>query len=245
MIGNENISLTAQAGKMGGLWVVNIGNSFTRIARFEADQIVADERVPTGGQLPDLPTHPIAVLSVVPTVAKGLLQAWREREVVFLNASHAQDLKIAYQPPESLGNDRLANAYAAYKLLQGGIVVDCGTATTLTVVSGDGTLLGGAIMPGLGTSMKSLARNTAQLPEVPIEPFGGVWGCTTQGSIQVGVVHGHAGAIRSLVERASSELPVVLTGGWSSLMAGLLPEHYLSEPDWTLHGAKLLYQNGV
>jgi type III pantothenate kinase len=96
-------------------------------------------------------------------------------------------------------------------------------------------------MPGLSTAMASLKRGTAQLPEVPVEATEAVWGRSTRESIQIGVVHGQAGAVRHLVERMAGDMPVVITGGWAGLMGGLLPPHYRHEPNWTLEGGRLLY----
>ncbi|MDB5095876.1 MAG: pantothenate kinase [Cyanobacteria bacterium RYN_339] len=219
--------------------MVNVGNTATRLARFEGDRLVDDYRVPTGGTPPELDGAPIAIVSVVPEAARALAEAWGA--VAELTAEDATGMAIAYEPPQALGIDRLANAYALFKHFGKGIAVDFGTATTITVVDQAGVLAGGAIMPGLSTAMASLKRGTAQLPEVPVEATEALWGRSTRESIQIGVVHGQAGAIRHLIGRMPGDMPVVITGGWAGLMAGLLPATYRHEPAWTLEGGRLLY----
>jgi len=236
---NANIPLTSEGSKVADLWVVNVGNTSTRLARYAGDRMVDDYRVPTGGTPPEIDPAPIAIVSVVPEAARALAEAWGG--AVLLGAEDAAGLEIAYEPPHALGIDRLANAYALFKHFGKGIAVDFGTATTITVVDDRGVLVGGAIMPGLATAMASLKRGTAQLPEVPVEATEAVWGRSTRESIQIGVVHGQAGAVRHLVERVAGAMPVVITGGWSGLMAELLPAHYRLEPAWTLEGGRLLY----
>jgi type III pantothenate kinase len=80
-------------------------------------------------------------------------------------------LMLAYHRPEELGVDRLATALGAQKLYprKNVMVVDCGTATTLTLLRRDGCLLGGAIMPGAALWAQALAQRTAQLPEVKLQ----------------------------------------------------------------------------
>ena len=69
-----------------------------------------------------------------------------------------------------LGTDLLCNAVAAWQLFKGAnIVVDFGTALTLTVTDSKGIIQGVTISPGLRTAIHALASNTAQLPVVPLE----------------------------------------------------------------------------
>lgn len=238
-----------QSDQVADLWVANLGNTNLRLVRFSGDTIAHDQRIPTSEathQLPDIPTDaPIVLVSVVPPVADELLVAWQHHPVLLVNAETAR-LAIDYTPPNALGADRLANAAALKARWGGGIAVDCGTATTLTVVDAEGVVRGGAIMPGLGTARASLFTGTAQLPEVPLQAPEGPWGTSTIGSIQTGLVHGHVGAVMHLVERMRQglgpTLPVVLTGGWSELLRSLLPADYEWDPNLTLEGAREIWR---
>ncbi|MFP5503157.1 MAG: type III pantothenate kinase [Candidatus Sericytochromatia bacterium] len=232
------------------LVIANVGNTHLRLVAFEGPQRLWDRRVSSrlapGEALPEVPAGAaIALVSVVPAVAEALIAHWGPDRVLVIRSGLVSDPRVAVRPPEGLGADRLCNAVAIRRLRGWGVAIDCGTATTMTVVDRAGVLVGGAIMPGLATAMRSLNTGTAQLPEVPVVAPEAPWGDSTASAIQTGIVHGHAGAIRHLVGRVREALPgapVVMTGGWSELLSPLLPEDFEREPDLTIEGARLIWQ---
>ena len=153
----------------------------------------------------------VVVCSVVPERTAGLLDEVRAAfsiEPVLLTSLADHGLKIAYTSPAKLGADRVAVALGARKLYprRDVIIVDCGTATTLTFLRRDGTVLGGAILPGLGLWPEALARHTARLPEVALRPVKRVVARDTENALRSGILHGHAGAIRELVREGRREV---------------------------------------
>lgn len=167
---------------------------------------------------PDLDT---VVVSVVPPADRVLLEACPRAGLL-----RADDAPIAihYDPPESLGADRIANALAACDLFGTPVlVVDCGTATTLTLVDASGALAGGAIAPGLTPSIDALRQHTPHLPPIEVEIPPSPLGQTTVHSLQSGVVLGHAGMIRHLAGEMAPGVPIVLAGGWARLFETLIP----------------------
>ncbi len=145
-----------------------------------------------------------------------------------LTAAGAHGLKIGYFRPRELGTDRLACALGARALFPGKnvIVVDCGTATTVTALARNGTVLGGAILPGADLWPGMLARRTAQLPAVAVKRPRVSLGRSTRAGLQSGIFFGHAGAIRELTARIGLEAfgragaEVVGTGGHASRLRG-------------------------
>ena len=92
-------------------------------------------------------------------------------------------------------------AAAAYDKLQTGcIIVDFCSAVTVDLVEDEGTLVGGAILPGLKMQLRALHEYTAALTEVkpglPETPYGR----NTTEAMQTGVCRGVVGAVRALVE---------------------------------------------
>jgi type III pantothenate kinase len=77
-------------------------------------------------------------------------------------------LEVEYDFPSEIGTDRLINAFAGVKLFANTnlIIVDFGTATTLDVVSRNKAYLGGVILPGIITSLRSLETKAAKLPHI-------------------------------------------------------------------------------
>lgn len=170
----------------------------------------------------------IALCSVVPAALHALQRACSEyhrTEPFILQAGVKTGLKVLYRNPHEVGADRIANAIGGMRRHPGRnlIIVDCGTATTLDVVTAAGEYLGGAILPGVGVSAAALAGHTAKLPHVQIVRPESALGRTTHESINAGLYHGHVGAIRHMIAAITAESfagakPTVIgTGGFSRL----------------------------
>ena len=100
-------------------------------------------------------------------------------------------LKILYDYPEKLGADRICNAVAAYQTYGGPLaVVDFGTATSFSVVDGEGAFLGGLICPGLMVSADALVSKAAQLSKVEFLPPTRVIATNTEDGIRAGLILG-------------------------------------------------------
>lgn len=244
-----NISQASGGGKEPDLTLVvaNLGNTNLRLVEYDGERVRWERRIPTAEAAgAELPAGPIALVSVVPAVAEALIARWGAARVFTVRAATVPGLRTRYRPPDGMGADRVANAVGLIRHFGWGLAIDLGTATTFTVVSPEGEILGGAIMPGLGTARDSLAARTAQLPEVPLVLPEAPWGDHTVAAIQLGVVEGHVGAVTHLVARMRSALPagapVAVTGGHSHLLMPRLPEDYVHLPDLTIEGAYWAYR---
>lgn len=143
----------------------------------------------------------------------------------FASAPELAGVRNNYRQPTQLGCDRFASAIAAHALYPGKplIVATCGTATTVDAISADGVFLGGMILPGLGLMAQSLARNTAQLPQVAetldvSEPFAD----HTDAAIVSGCISAQVGAIERAAAahaRRHGDVQCVLSGGAAALIA--------------------------
>jgi type III pantothenate kinase len=186
--------------------------------------------------------------SVVPALTASFTDfSRRHLELEPLAVSWTIDLGITVttQPPQATGADRIVNAAAAFAEFGGPVViVDLGTATKIDVVSAHGKFLGGAIAPGLGLSIDSLAQRTAQLRSVPLSIPDRVIGSNTVEAIQAGVVVGHAKMVDGLAAQAVSELgganAVVMTGGYSGLLVSSCETATHHRPNLTLDGLALI-----
>lgn len=194
-----------------------------------------------------------AICSVVPAALFALRQAcisYCKSQPFVLQAGVKTGLKVRYRNPHEVGSDRIANAIAALQRHPGRdiLVVDCGTATTFDVITATGDYLGGAILPGIGVSLDSLASKTARLPRVELARPEVALGRSTVESIQSGVYHGHVGAIRQIlsllqIEAFASQQPRIIgTGGFAWLFE---EESVFDEivPELVLEGLK--YAEGL
>ncbi len=170
----------------------------------------------------------IALSSVVPDMLHSLracCQKYFRLEPMVLRPGVRTGLKILYKDPKEVGADRIADALGAVTLFPGRhlIVVDFGTATTITAISKRGEFLGGNILPGVRLALEALVERTAKLPSVEIVPAEGAIGRSTVESIQNGVYWSNVGMVKELTSRMTAEAfpdeaPLVIgTGGFSHL----------------------------
>jgi type III pantothenate kinase len=146
----------------------------------------------------------------------------------------------------SLGSDRIADCAAAVDIAGTPVAaVDCGTATTITVVDEEACLIGGSILPGIGTMNESLAKGTALLSKAPLRLPLSALGTDTKESIRSGLFYGTAGAIGRLLSDMEKEsglmLKVVLTGGFGRPVSCLLQRNHFYCEHLTLQGLKKIY----
>lgn len=170
----------------------------------------------------------VAVCCVVPAAlhaVRGACLKYFQRDPFILQAGVKTGLKVRYRNPHEVGADRIAGAIGAMRRhpRRDLLVVDCGTATTIDVVTAAADYLGGVILSGVGVSAAALASSTAKLPSVEIARPENVLGRTTIESIQSGLYHGHTGAIRHVLaglqrEAFAGNPPAVIgTGGFARM----------------------------
>ncbi len=156
-------------------------------------------------------------------------------------------LRIRIDDPGELGADFVAEAVAAlerYPLPC--VTIDLSTATAMGVLDGDGNYIGGVIAPGIVVSGNALARRTAQLPNVYVQPPQTVICRSTADSIRSGLVYGSAAMLDGLLDRIEAELgtavSVVATGDQAAAIAPLCRRQITLEPDLLMRGLWLIWQ---
>ncbi len=192
-----------------------------------------------------------AISSVVPdlTIAfRDLVKRHLDLEPVIVGQVKKPILRVNTDNPAEVGPDLIANAVGALSLYGAPvIVIGFGTATTFTAVSKGRVLEGVAIAPGIGTGAESLFKTGALLPAVDLHKPARVIGKNTILSLQAGLIYGFAGLVEGIVSRMKAELggeaKVVATGGLAHLMAGEVQCIDVVEPELTLLGIRLIYEN--
>jgi type III pantothenate kinase len=192
----------------------------------------------------------IVISSVVPSLNVLWMKALKIHFGVvplLIGNSFFSKLKMGIIAPGEIGTDIVSNAYAAYKRYSfDTIILDFGTALTCTTISKTAGIIGVSIAPGLKTATLSLFKGTAQLPEVPLIFPDSVLGKNTVEAIQSGVLIGYVGLIKHTVETIRNELkqplPVIATGGLSSILKPLEYFFYEIDPNLTLDGMRFIYE---
>jgi type III pantothenate kinase len=142
----------------------------------------------------------------------------------FASGSERAGLANGYRNPAQLGTDRFAAAIGARTLEPGKalIVATCGTATTIDAITADCRFIGGMILPGLALMAGSLARGTAQLPQVgPGAAPPPLFADNTHDAIVSGCIAAQAGAIERAVAEHGAQA-CILSGGAAPYIAPAL-----------------------
>jgi type III pantothenate kinase len=254
------------------LLAVDVGNSQTVIGVFNGSDMADHWRISTdpdrtpdelalmfGGLMSfaDLSfsrnVHGVIVSSVVPVVTEMLrvmTHKYFHFAPVIVGPGTRTGMALAVENPREVGADRLVNALAAYEEFGGpGIVVDFGTATSFDVFSGRGEFLGGAIAPGVATSLRALSLRGAQLPRIELATPKQPIGRSTIEAMRSGAVFGFAGAVDRIVEEITSELggtpTVVATGGLAPSVLDACRTITRHDPWLTLKGLRIIWERNV
>ncbi len=156
-----------------------------------------------------------SVIKVNKAIDKALMKIPNFRT---LSSSVPLPVKNLYKTPETLGNDRLANAVAAAFLYPGKnvLVIDAGTCVKYDFINSDNEYIGGSISPGMEMRFKALHKFTGRLPLVKEMNVKVMTGITTESAIQTGVMIGMIEEIKGFITRYNMKYPlvkVILTGG--------------------------------
>jgi len=183
------------------------------------------------------------ISSVVPTLTskykQKVLKNLKIDSFIITNNNCKINLKVL--APETVGADRICNVAATLKLYNTpAIIVDFGTATTYDVVSKNGDFIGGVIAPGIKTSANNLIQKAALLNTTELIFPKNIIGENTTENIQSGIMYGALDQIEGMVKRIDKETQtnnnIILTGGFSKIIAAQLSIDHILDIDLTLKG---------
>lgn len=222
-----------QAPEAGTRILCDCGNTCIKVA------CGADRARLSAAELPTwLADHPAAELLLLPTAASAasaVRAAWRGvlREV-------GRDLPLPQRGQYAgMGADRVVAGLAASHPC---IVVDAGTATTLTAWDACGRYAGGLILPGPAAMIRGLAAAAPALPVVdPLPADAAAAQHDTAGAIAAAAGIGHPAMVAACLQRLRAETGIteaVLTGGGGAALVPLL--HLPLRPWLVLDGLAIL-----
>lgn len=193
------------------------------------------------------------ISSVVPQLVHVICQAVEKilgRQPYVVGPGLKTGLNILMDNPRQVGSDLIVDAVAAMKEYGAPvIVIDVGTATTISVVDRKKNYIGGMILPGVRVSVDSLSSRTAQLPRIGLEAPKKCIGKNTIDCMKSGVIYGNAACIDGLIDRIEVELgysaTVVATGGLAGVLIPHCRKKILVDPGLMLKGLKILYDKNA
>lgn len=193
------------------------------------------------------------ISSVVPPVLHSIHTAILKMtgcEPLIVGPGIRTGLNVHVDNPKQVGSDLIVAAVAGMKEYGAPLmIVDMGTATTITVIDENKSFRGGAICPGVRISMDALTSRTAQLPGISLEAPKQAIGRNTVDCMQSGIMLGAAAMLDGLLDRMEEELgrevPVVATGGISQFVIPLCRRKIIYDKNLLLKGLNILYRNNM
>lgn len=189
------------------------------------------------------------ISSVVPplvNILRNVVMQLTGQRALVVGPGIKTGLRIAVGDPAELGADLVVAAVAALAKYRGPMVVlDMGTATTFSVIAGNGDFLGVIIYPGVMVSFDALTARTAQLPRISFDEPRKVIGTTSVDSMQSGLIYGNAAMIDGIIDRIEGELGetvrVIATGGLASSIVPHCRREVTIEDNLLLEGLRTIY----
>ena len=190
------------------------------------------------------------ISSVVPLVQQVMVRAVERltgKPCLTVGPGLKTGLNIKIDNPAQAGSDLIVGAVAAIEEYGAPLlVIDLGTATTISVIDKDGVFRGGTIAPGVMLSLNALSSGTAQLPGISLEKPRRAIGTNTVDSMRSGLLLGSAAMLDGMVERVEAELGyptrVIATGGLARFIVPLCKRKMEIDENLLLKGLDLLYR---
>ena len=214
--------------------VIDIGNSYTKIAVFKLDELLAVVQFETVGNdtLDSFLKNYNIDKAIVSSVKKDI-EPWQtdlgaKIPLTYFNALTKSSIHSHYLTPETLGTDRLAAIIGANYVFPGqnSLVINGGTCITYDYIDAGGNYFGGSISPGLNMRYKALNYYTAGLPLISNDAaFNAPYGNNTETAIRSGVQNGIKHELMGFIEsynNSSSIANIILSGGDSIFFDTLL-----------------------
>ena len=190
------------------------------------------------------------ISSVVPqitNIARLAAEKILKKEVMVLGPGVKTGLNIMMDNPGQLGADLVADAVAGLNEYPVPfIVIDMGTATTVSVVNNKKQYIGGMIMPGVQISLDALTTRASQLSGISIEEPKKIIGKNTVDCMKSGILYGNAAAVDGIIDRIEEELgqkvTVIATGGMSRKIIPHCKRKMILDGDLLLKGLQIVYE---
>mgnify|MGYP002510330720 CR=1 FL=1 len=250
---------------------VDIGNTNIVIGCIEQEKVYFVERVSTDSSKTEL-EYVVAfktllelyririeeitgciIASVVPpliNIMKTAMEKLLQISPLIVGPGVKTGLNVLMDNPAQVGADLIVNAVAGLRYYGAPlIIIDMGTATTISVVDNKKNYIGGMILPGVKVSLESLVNRTSQLPRISLEAPKKVIGTNTIDCMKGGIIMGQAASMDGLIERITEELgypaQVVATGGLAGCIIPYCKKKVIYDNELTLKGLGIIYHKNV
>ena len=250
---------------------IDIGNSTITLGGVEGDEVrfecrINTDRVKTSDTYCiDLKTlfeiygvelgtiEGVIIASVVPQVLNSVRTAIRKllgTEPLVVGPGLKTGLNIKLENPGQMGADLVAAGVAALREHKPPLVIiDMGTATTMSVLDPEGAHLGGCVCPGLRISLEALTGRTSLLPGIQLDSPRQAIGRNTADAMRSGIMYGNAAMLDGMIDRFREEtgwdFTVVATGGLAKRVVPLCRHRIVYDRHLIIKGLAALYRDNA
>ena len=190
------------------------------------------------------------IASVVPQVLNSMQTAVKKltgKTSLVVGPGLKTGLNIKIENPSQTGADLVVGGVAALRSHKPPlIIIDMGTATTITVLDETGALIGGCIAPGVKISMDALTERTALLPGLQLDQPRKAIGRNTIDCMRSGIMMGSACMLDGMIERMEAEVgrkcTVIATGGIARFVIPMCKTPIIYDKDLLVKGLAALYR---
>lgn len=244
-VGNTNIVM----GCIDKEKIYFVERAATDIAKTELEYAI---QIKTVLELHGIDMHKIQgaiISSVVPPlvniIKKAIAKIVNVRQMV-VGPGIKTGLNLCMDNPGQVGSDLVVDAVAGISYYGAPlIVIDMGTATTISVIDDKKNYIGGMIFPGVKVSLESLVEKTSQLPRISLEAPKRTIGKNTIECMKSGMVYGQASCLDGMIERVEEELKmqttVIATGGLAKEIVPHCKHKVIVDDELALKGLKIIY----
>ena len=192
------------------------------------------------------------VSSVVPSATGALCQAVElltGKPPLLMGPGVRTGLNIKSDLHTQLGSDIVAYSVgAAAKYPTPQIVVEMGTAVTMSVLNGN-VYEGCVIMPGVRVALDALSDRAASLPRISVQPPASILGHNSVDAMRSGAVYGYASMVDGMIDRleeaSAPAACVVCTGSAGAEILKFCKRKIIYDPDLLLCGLYLIHQKNT
>lgn len=223
----------------------------TNVGRTELEYAISFKNIFELHQLDVNNVEGAIISSVVPpitNIVKTAVKRIFKKDALVIGPGVKTGLNIITENPAQLGNDLAANAVAAIAKYEAPmLIVNMGTATTISVINEKKQYIGGMIIPGMKVSSSALTKATAQLPKISLEKPKKAIGANTVECMKSGLIYGTAACIDGSIARIEKELkaPVATIVATGEDIRHILPyceRKMCLDETLLLEGLRLIYE---
>lgn len=244
-IGNTQIVV----GIMEELETLHMFRMQTNINRTDAEYAVLMHQLISLSGFGEVKFDGAIISSVVPPLTDSLKKAVKlvtGCDALVVGPGVKTGLNIRIDDPATLGSDMVVGAVAAlHKYPAPMIIIDMGTATTVSALDKNGSFIGGSILAGVNLCLNALSSGTSQLPKIDLNYTGKAIGTNTIDCMKSGAVYGTAGMLDGIIDRMLEDLgentTLIACGGIAPMIIPHCRHEIKLENDLLMLGLGVIY----